>query len=88
MITFETVPETRRAEGVLPGQCVSKVRLETASISELPYAGEPFPGHDRINYTLAVLETDVSQEWNHWRGALQYMKGVYVIHDVEMPTVA
>ena len=30
-----------------------------------------------------MLETAVTQEWNDWRGALQYMKGVYVIHDTE-----
>jgi len=58
-------------------------QIEVASILELPYAGEPFPGHDRINHPLGVLETAVTQEWNDWRGALQYMKGVYVIHDHE-----
>lgn len=56
-------------------------KIEVASILQEPYAGEPFPGHDRINHSLAVLETAVTQEWNDWRGALQYMKGVYVIHD-------
>lgn len=57
--------------------------IEVVSISKLPYTGEPFPGHDRINHSIGVLETAVTQEWNDWRGALQYMKGVYVIHDVE-----
>jgi hypothetical protein len=57
--------------------------IEVLSILEQPYAGEPFPGHDRINHSLGVLETAVTQEWNDWRGALQYMKGVYVIHDIE-----
>jgi len=58
-------------------------QIEVLSISELPYAGEPFPGHDRINHSLGVMETAVTQDWNDWRGALQYMKGVYVIHDQE-----
>lgn len=57
--------------------------IEVLSISELPYAGEAFPGHDRINHSLGVLESAVTQDWNDWRGALQYMKGVYVIHDQE-----
>jgi hypothetical protein len=58
-------------------------QINVVSILELPYAGEPFPGHDRINHSLGVLETAVTQDWNDWRGALQYMKGVYVIHDQE-----
>jgi len=56
-------------------------QIEVVSILELPYAGAPFPGHDRINHSLGVLETAINQDWNDWRGALQYMKGVYVIHD-------
>lgn len=58
-------------------------QIEVLSILEQPYAGEPFPGHDRINHTLGVLEVAVKQDWQDWRGALQHMKGVYVIHDLE-----
>ncbi|MGO9151836.1 GIY-YIG nuclease family protein [Mycobacterium sp.] len=57
--------------------------IEVVSILEQPYAGEPFPGHDRLNHTLGVLEVAVKQDWRDWRGALEHMKGVYVIHDVE-----
>lgn len=57
--------------------------IEVVSVLEQPYAGEPFPGHDRINHTLRELEVAVKQDWHDWRGALQHMKGVYVIHDVE-----
>lgn len=56
-------------------------QIEVAEILREPYAGEPFPGHDSINVTLAELEVVYSQERADWRGALQYMKGVYVIHD-------
>lgn len=56
-------------------------RMEVASVLELPYVGEPFPGHDQINHTLDILEVAVEQDWHDWRGALQHMKGVYVIHD-------
>lgn len=58
-------------------------QMEVVSVLELPYAGEPFPGHDRINHSFGVLETAVKQDWTDWRGALQFMKGVYVIHDHE-----
>ena len=58
-------------------------QIEVASILDLPYAGEPFPGHDRINHTLGALEVAVKQDWHDWRGAPQHMKGVYVIHDQE-----
>jgi hypothetical protein len=56
-------------------------RIEVVSILPQPYAGEPFPGHDQINHTLGELEVVVSQQRPDWRGALQHMKGVYVIHD-------
>ncbi len=63
-------------ELVLPAMTVS-------SILEEPFAGDPFPGHDRINHTLADLQAVVSQSRADWRVALQSMKGVYVIHDTE-----
>ncbi|MCG5432422.1 GIY-YIG nuclease family protein [Mycobacterium sp. MYCO198283] len=56
-------------------------QIGVLSVLEQPYAGEPFPGHGRINHTFRELETAVKQEWTDWRGALQHMKGVYVIHD-------
>jgi hypothetical protein len=56
-------------------------RIEVVSILPLPYAGEPFPGHDQINHTLAELEVVIAQQRSDWHGALQHMKGVYVIHD-------
>lgn len=56
-------------------------QMEVVSVLELPYSGEAFPGHDRINHTFDVLAAAVTQDWNDWRGALQYLKGVYVIHD-------
>jgi hypothetical protein len=66
----------RRMESVLPTMTVS-------SILEEPFAGDPFPGHDRINHSLADLQAVVSQSRADWRGALESMKGVYVIHDRE-----
>jgi hypothetical protein len=51
------------------------------SVLAEPYAGEPFPGHDRINLALGELQAVVRQNRPDWRVALQHMKGVYVIHD-------
>lgn len=66
----------RTMESVLPAMTVS-------SILEEPFAGDPFPGHDRINHSLADLQAVVSQARADWRIALESMKGVYVIHDKE-----
>lgn len=66
----------RTMESVLPAMSVS-------SILEEPFAGDPFPGHDRINHSLADLQAVVSQARADWRIALESMKGVYVIHDKE-----
>jgi hypothetical protein len=64
----------RSMEACLPDMTV-------ASILEEPFVGDPFPGHDRINHTLAELQVIVRQARPDWRIALEHMKGVYVIHD-------
>lgn len=64
----------RTMESVLPTMSVS-------SVLEVPFAGDPFPGHDRINHSLADLQGVVAQSRADWRIALESMKGVYVIHD-------
>lgn len=66
----------RKMEEVLGGMSV-------ASISEEAFAGDPFPGHDRINHSLAEVQSVVAQQRPDWRIALEPMKGVYVIHDQE-----
>lgn len=40
---------------------------------------------DRAGASTYQRATSISrtQDWNDWRGALQYLKGVYVIHDQE-----
>lgn len=55
--------------------------MTVSSILEEPFVGDPFPGHDCINHTLADLTVIVRQQRPDWRIALEYMKGVYVIHD-------
>lgn len=66
----------RTMESVLPTMTVSSILQE-------PFAGDPFPGHDRINHSLADLQAVVTQARADWRIALESMKGVYVIHDKE-----
>lgn len=56
-------------------------QMTVSSILETAFVGDPFPGHDRINHTLADLTVIVSQQRPDWRIALEHMKGVYVIHD-------
>lgn len=56
-------------------------QMTVSSILEEAFVGDPFPGHDRINHTLADLTVIVSQQRPDWRIALEHMKGVYVIHD-------
>lgn len=55
--------------------------MTVSSILEGPFVGAPFPGHDRINHSLAEIQTVVTQARPDWRVALEHMKGVYVIHD-------
>ncbi|MBO1765448.1 GIY-YIG nuclease family protein [Allobranchiibius sp. GilTou38] len=66
----------QKMESVLPAMTVSSILKE-------PFIGDPFPGHDRINHSLADLQAVVSQARADWRIALESMKGVYVIHDKE-----
>ncbi len=66
----------RKMETVLPTMTLS-------SILEESFTGDPFPGHDRINHSLADLQVVVSRARADWRIALESMKGVYVIHDKE-----
>lgn len=71
----------------LPGRAIRRKfesnldQIEVAEILPVPYEGRPFPGHDRINISLAELQVVVRQDRSDWRGALEHMKGVYVIHD-------
>jgi hypothetical protein len=55
--------------------------MTVSRILEEEFSGEPFPGHDRINHSLASIQVVVRQARPDWRIALEHMKGVYVIHD-------
>ncbi len=59
--------------------------IDTMSIAEVApirYAGQPFPGHDSIEHGFRDLEVIYQQNRPDWRGALEAMKGVYVLHDL------
>lgn len=56
-------------------------QMEAVEILKSPYEGQPFPGPDQINHSLRELEVIYAQQQPDWRGALEHMKGVYVIHD-------
>jgi hypothetical protein len=55
-------------------------QMTVSSILEEAFVGDPFPGHDRINHTLADLTVIVSQQRPDWRIALEHMRGVHVDH--------
>ena len=40
--------------------------MAVASILEEAFVGAPFPGHDRIDHTLADLQVTVSQQRPDW----------------------
>lgn len=64
----------RNMEACLPDMSV-------ALVTEAPFAGKPFPGHDRIDHSLEEIQAIVGEARADWRIALEHMKGVYVIHD-------
>lgn len=57
--------------------------MTVSSVLEEPFVGDPFPGHEQINHSLADLQAVVAQNRPDWRIALESMKGIYVIHDKE-----
>jgi len=76
---FVRLPLTGRQRRRNMEGCVDEMTVH--SILSEPYVGDAFPGHDRINHTLAEIQIIVSQSRPDWRIALEHMKGVYVIHD-------
>jgi len=56
-------------------------KLEVQEILREPYSGKPFPGYDNINLSFEELETLVRNDRPDWKGALESVKGVYLITD-------
>lgn len=59
--------------------CVDEMAV--AAILPEPYAGQASPGLDSICITLRDLDIVVQQGRLDWRGPLEAIKGIYVIHD-------
>jgi hypothetical protein len=58
-------------------------QIEVAEILPMPYAGQPFPGHDRINIPLRQLETVYAQQRADWKNALVGLDGLEPIGEGE-----
>jgi hypothetical protein len=56
-------------------------QIYVAEILPAEYEGAPFPGLGSINLPLAELQEIVRLQRSDWRGPLENVKGVYVIHD-------
>ncbi len=58
--------------------------LETFEVAEIlaePYTGRNFPGYGDIDLSFDELHTIIKNGRLDWRGALEHMKGVYLITD-------
>lgn len=56
-------------------------QMDIAEILPNSYSGQPFPGHDSVDHTFREIETIFRQSRLDWKTALEFMKGVYVLHD-------
>jgi hypothetical protein len=70
-----------------PGR-VKSVRLEkyyseivVSEILKEPYSGEVFCGYENINHDFGLLEAVFRAQRADWKGALEHIKGVYLIAD-------
>ena len=52
-----------------------------SEIMQNPYQGEAFPGYDNIKIDFSALELIVKNQKSDWKGALEYVKGIYLIVD-------
>lgn len=57
--------------------------FEVQEILREPYSGRTFPGFDDIDLSFEELETLIRNERLDWRGALENIKGVYLITDTQ-----
>lgn len=78
-LKIDYLPSGRHVRGLLFELAIAAMAV--AEVLPVAYTGEPFPGHDQISHTLGQLEVVYRQQRSDWRGALEHMKGVYVIHD-------
>ncbi len=73
-----------RRRGMLGRAYYLETCLDEFEVSEiLPqvYAGENFPGFEKVNHNFSTLESVFRTERQDWQAALGSVKGVYVITD-------
>lgn len=58
-------------------------KLLMSEVLRDPYAGEAFPGYEKLSIYIHELESVFDQERSDWKAALQNIKGIYVIADRE-----
>ena len=56
-------------------------KFTVSALLQEPYSGEIFCGYERINHDFRTLETIFSNNKPDWKGALENVKGVYLITD-------
>lgn len=56
-------------------------KFVVSEILKNPYDGITFPGYENINIDFSELETVFKYQKSDWKGALENVKGVYVIVD-------
>lgn len=52
-----------------------------SEILKFPYSGEQFPGYENINHDFDILQQIFINEKKDWKGALESIKGIYLIMD-------
>lgn len=57
--------------------------FEVQEIFREPYSGRAFPGFDDIDITFEELETLIHSTRQDWRGALENIKGIYLVTDTK-----
>jgi hypothetical protein len=55
--------------------------LVVSEILAAPYTGEAFLGYDQLHVPFSMLETIINTQRLDWKGALQSVKGVYLLSD-------
>ena len=55
--------------------------LKVTQLLDKPFGGEAFVGYENVEHTFTQLEWIIEQDRPDWKGALENVKGVYLIVD-------
>lgn len=56
-------------------------RFDVVELLREPYSGRAFPGYEDIDLTFEELEALIRNDRPDWKGALESVKGIYLISD-------